>query len=153
MANNEQRGMKHYQVYFTLNQIKQGDTIKEREKGRQALQNLRTGNPENFKKFFGDREDDIDRMLGKGVTIYLDSRRGKDGEHLLLIQKPRKTRITVLFTYESKSLDCGNGSGPMEWTLTSFRRMKKDWTGRNTKPTCRFLLIRSQIRSCARKGI
>lgn len=79
MANNEQRGMKHYQVYFTLNQIKQGDTIKEREKGRQALQNLRTGNPENFKKFFGDREDDIDRMLGKGVTIYLDSRRGKDG--------------------------------------------------------------------------
>lgn len=79
MANNEQRGMNHYQVYFTLNQIKQGDTIKEREKGRQALQNLRTGNPENFKKFFGDREDDIDRMLGKGVTIYLDSRRGKDG--------------------------------------------------------------------------
>ena len=79
MANNEQRGMKHYQVYFTLNQIKQGDTIKEREKGRQGLHDLRTNDPENFKKYFGDRVEDIDQMLGKGITLYLDSRRGQDG--------------------------------------------------------------------------
>ncbi|WP_276930774.1 hypothetical protein [Faecalibaculum rodentium] len=79
MANNEQRAMKHYQIYMTLNQIKQGSTIQEREKGRQALHDLRTKNPENFNKYFGDRVEDIDQMLGKGVTIYLDSRRGQDG--------------------------------------------------------------------------